>query len=75
MVYLAMERTGHSPEETVIIGDRLYTDVACGLNAGIDGILVLSGESTMDTVAASDVKPTAIYDNVARLLEQLRQAN
>ena len=74
MVYLAMERTGFTPEQTVIVGDRLYTDVACGINAGIDGVLVLSGESTMDTVAVSEVKPTAIFDNVAQLLEQLRRS-
>lgn len=29
-----------------MIGDRLYTDVACGINAGIDSIFVLSGEGT-----------------------------
>jgi len=75
MVYLAMERTGFTPEQTLIVGDRLYTDVACGINAGIDGVLVLSGESTMDTVAASDVKPSAIFDNVAQLLEQLRRSH
>ena len=34
MVRLAMERTGFSEEETVVVGDRLYTDVACGVNAG-----------------------------------------
>ena len=43
MALLAMERTGFSPEQTVLLGDRLYTDVACGVNAGIDTVFVLSG--------------------------------
>lgn len=47
MALLAMERTGFSPEQTVLLGDRLYTDVACGVNAGIDTVFVLSGEGTM----------------------------
>ena len=71
MVYLAMERTGFSPEETLVIGDRLYTDVACGVNAGVDSILVLSGESTAETLAASDVKPTAVFQDVAEILAHL----
>ena len=46
MTRLAMERTGFSPEQTVLLGDRLYTDIACGVNAGIDTVFVLSGEGT-----------------------------
>jgi HAD superfamily hydrolase (TIGR01450 family) len=74
MVLLAMERTGRSPEETLVVGDRIYTDVLCGVNAGVDTALVLSGESTMDTVRESGVRPTTIYRDIAQLLEQLKKA-
>lgn len=57
MVQLAMKKTGYAPEETVMIGDRLYTDVASGVNAGIDTIFVLSGEGTLEDLAQSEVKP------------------
>lgn len=73
MVLLAMERTGYSREETVVIGDRIYTDIACGRNAGVDAALVLSGESSMDTVAQSEVKPTAIYQDIREILEKMRE--
>jgi HAD superfamily hydrolase (TIGR01450 family) len=73
MVYLAMERTGHSPEETVIIGDRLYTDIACGVNAGITSIFVLSGEGTMEDLKTSDVSPTFIYKNIKELYLELAE--
>lgn len=33
MAYLAMRKTGCTPEETCVIGDRIYTDIACGINA------------------------------------------
>ena len=74
MAMLAMERCGAAPEETLLVGDRLYTDIACGVNAGVDAALVLSGESTMDTVAASDVKPTAIYQDIGEILTEWRSS-
>lgn len=58
MILLAMQKFGYSKEETVMVGDRLYTDIASGYNAGIDTVFVLSGEGTMEDVEASDVKPT-----------------
>lgn len=73
MVYLAMEKSGFKPEETVIIGDRLYTDIASGVNAGISTILVLSGESTMQTVAESDVKPQYIFKDIEEIYEILKK--
>ena len=72
MPKLAMERWGYTPEETAVIGDRIYTDVKSGINAGATGILVLSGESTMQTVAESDVKPHLILDNAGQLLAYLQ---
>jgi len=61
MALVAMEKAGFSSEETVLIGDRLYTDIACGVNAGISTIFVLSGEGTMEDVEKSDVKPEFIF--------------
>jgi len=46
MAQLAMQQCHVTPEETVVIGDRIYTDIACGVNAGIDTVLVFSGETT-----------------------------
>lgn len=72
MALLAMEKTGFSPEETVLIGDRLYTDIACGVNAGINSIFVLSGEGTLDDLAKSDVKPTYVYNNIKEVFEDMK---
>ena len=71
MALLAMEKYGFSKEETLLIGDRLYTDIACGRNAGIDAALVLSGESTLADVESSEAKPTHIYENIRAVLTDL----
>ena len=64
MARLAMERTGFSPEQTVLLGDRLYTDIACGVNAGIDTVFVLSGEGTQADIAAYQIHPTWVYADI-----------
>ncbi len=71
MAYLAMEATGFSKEETVLLGDRLYTDIACGVNAGISTIFVLSGEGTMEDAEKSEAKPEFIYENIRKVYEAL----
>lgn len=67
MVYLALEKTGCVPEDAVLIGDRLYTDIACGVNAGIDTIFVLSGEGRLEDLETSDVKPTYILNEIGEV--------
>lgn len=67
MAYAAMEKAGYSAEETMLVGDRIYTDIACGVNAGIDTVLVLSGETTAEQAAASDIKPTYQLQDIAEL--------
>lgn len=69
MVRLALDRWGFSPGETLVVGDRLYTDIACGKNAGVDTALVLSGESTLADVRQSEVKPTHIFENIRALCD------
>jgi len=71
MAELAMKKTGYGREETVVIGDRLYTDIACGVNAGISSIFVLSGEGTMEDLEKSEVKPEFVYGNIRAIYEDL----
>lgn len=71
IVRLAMARCGCTADETLVIGDRLYTDIACGIHAGVDTALVLSGESTMQDVAVSEFKPTYIFESIRNIYEIL----
>ena len=72
MPQLAMEKLGMSKEETCVVGDRIYTDVKSGLNAGITGILVLSGETTREILEASPDKPHLVLEDASEILEAIR---
>lgn len=72
MVELAMERAGCTKEETAVLGDRIYTDVMSGLNAGTKGVLVLTGETTREILEQSEVKPSLVLESAGELLPWLR---
>ena len=71
MVDCVLKKLGIRREDTVIVGDRLYTDIATGKNAGVDTICVLSGEATMEDIESGDVKPTWIFDSVKEICSAL----
>lgn len=70
MLLLAMEKFGYSKIETLMIGDRVYTDIASGYNAGVDTVLVLSGEGTVADAESTDTKPTYIMKNIRELCDK-----
>ena len=71
MIDLAVEKSGFSKSQAVVIGDRLYTDIASGVNANISSIFVLSGEGTLDDLEKSEVKPEFVYENIREILNDL----
>ena len=73
MINLAVKETGFSKEQTVIFGDRLYTDIASGYNAGVSTVFVLSGEGTMEDVEKSDVTPDYIYKDIKTFYNKLKE--
>lgn len=72
MPELAMEKAGYTREQTAVIGDRIYTDIKSGLNAGVATILVMSGETTYEILEASDDKPDYVMGSAKELLEILK---
>ena len=71
MALAAMEKFGCTKEETCLIGDRLYTDIACGVNAGIDTVFVLSGEGVMQDIEKYGVTPSYIFPNIREVLNSM----
>lgn len=71
MPQLAMLEAGVSAQETLLVGDRIYTDIASGANAGIDTLLVLSGETKEEDLPTADPQPTFVLPDVAALLNIL----
>jgi len=72
MPQLAMEHTGYGKNETAVIGDRIYTDVKSGLNAGTVAVLVMSGETTEEILAASPDKPDIVLGDAGEIIKYLK---
>lgn len=72
MPQLAMAKYGYSADETAVVGDRIYTDIKSGLNAGITGILVMSGETTPEILAESADKPHLVLEDASAIIEALK---
>lgn len=53
--------------EVAMVGDRLYTDIAAGINGGLRSILVLSGEASLEDAKASEFTPDLIFDSVKQI--------
>ena len=73
MPELAMDKMGVTKEQTCVIGDRIYTDVQSGLNAGATAILVMSGETTPEILAQSPDKPHLVLQDAGEILSALRK--
>lgn len=67
----AAERKGIPLAAMCMIGDRLYTDIALGKEAGIPTVLVLSGETQADDVAASPYRPRYVFQNIGEVADYL----
>ena len=72
MVDLAVQSSGFSKEQTLMIGDRIYTDIASGKNAGVATCLVLSGETKREDVAKNEIKPDYIFADIGKLLSRMK---
>lgn len=72
MPILAMDKWGYEKEETVVIGDRIYTDIKSGIAADVSTILVLSGETTREILEKSHDKPSYVMESAKELLEILK---
>jgi NagD protein len=68
MMRSALRAIGAHSESTLMIGDRMDTDVIAGLEAGLATILVLTGISTLATVELYPFRPSLVIDSVADLI-------
>ncbi len=71
MPMLAMDKWGIDAEHTLVIGDRIYTDIKSGLRAGTHTALVLSGETTREILEVSEEKPEVVLESAAEILKAL----
>jgi NagD protein len=63
-----LARLGVAPHESVIVGDRLLTDIAMAGELGMSSVLVLSGVTSLEDLAHSDVRPDFVVRSLLDLL-------
>jgi len=73
MMRSALNRIDAHSESTVMVGDRMDTDMVAGLEAGLRTILVLTGSTRPDAVERFPYRPTYVRDSVADLVDLVEE--
>jgi len=66
---VAIQRMGVAPQETLVIGDRLSTDILGGYNAGCKTVFVLTGVNTMDDLTDWQPQPDHVIGDISQLFD------
>lgn len=71
VVELCLKRSGFSRKETLVVGDRLYTDIACGIEGKAQTCLLLTGEAKREDLQDTIYPPDYCFGTVRELLEYI----
>lgn len=66
-----MKQFNVTKEETLVVGDRIYTDILVGVNANVDSVMVLTGETTRGDLKHYDYHPTYVFNSIKDLIDVL----
>jgi NagD protein len=65
----AMNRIEAHSESTIMVGDRMDTDVVAGIEAGLETVLVLSGSTAAPDIARFPFRPSRVLESIADVIE------
>ena len=68
MILHKVEELGLRPDQCAMVGDRLYTDMEMAERAGVQGVLVLSGEATIEDLESAPQSPSIVVGSVDELV-------
>lgn len=74
VVELCLALSGFTREETLVVGDRLYTDIACGINGGVDTCVVFTGEAQPGDMRDTPYPADYQFNNIKELLLHCTEA-
>lgn len=74
VVDLCLEQSGFTRAETLVVGDRLYTDIACGINGEVDTCVVFTGEARPEDMADTPYPADYAFENIKELLRHCTEA-
>lgn len=70
-----LAKSNFSKAETLVVGDRLYTDIACGINAGVDTCVLFTGEARPEEMETTEFPADYAFENVEALLAACQNSN
>lgn len=70
MMRHALKRLGSDPSETVIVGDRMDTDILAGIEADVDTVLVLSGVTSREMLPLFPYRPKYVLDGIGDIVSE-----
>ena len=68
MMRTGLKMLGCNPDETVIVGDRMDTDIVAGVESGLETVLVLSGVTTTESMQEFAYRPTYVLGGVGEIM-------
>lgn len=72
VVRLCLSLSGFTGKEALVVGDRLYTDIACGINAQTDTCVVFTGETCAEDIKKTPYRPTYAFQTIRDLYHALQ---
>lgn len=67
IVDLCLKQVKAKPEEAIVVGDRLYTDIACGIHGKVDTAVVFTGEAAKEDMETTPYQATYQFDTILEL--------
>ena len=71
VVEVCLSLSGFTRPETLVVGDRLYTDIACGINGGVDTCVVFTGETRPEHMTDTPYQADYCFETIKDLLSNL----
>lgn len=73
VIYTLAKKFNVELKDILVVGDRIYTDILVGVNANVDSVMVLSGETKLEDLKNYDYKPTYILNSIKELPDLLKK--
>lgn len=73
VIYTLAKKFNVDLKDVLVVGDRIYTDILVGVNAKVDSVMVLSGETKMEDLKKYPYRPTYIINSIKELPDLLKK--
>lgn len=73
VIYTLAKKFNVDLKDVLVVGDRIYTDILVGVNAKVDSVMVLSGETKMEDLKKYSYRPTYIINSIKELPDLLKK--